>query len=874
MRIDFENLRQTFRGVAGDTARLPQQRGMPPEKDGQHSEGQHEPHRQPDQRAAEGFFGAAAVTQGAQQKGKEEADQAVTEIEGHALERKYRCPPARFDQGIQIVGEEKADRDDQGAQGKGEDYPPPGPAQRQPRQGRQGEERDPGEVSCGRTLLHHPSRNRRDEEAECSESGPDQTVTGCGQIDEPEVRAGEGQEQSDDRVEQQAGQDHEEREWRVRNPPASGQDRLDCGFLARPWLGIRSRSVGCRSAVWLPHAEGDQEGKRRCDEVEKDWKTEGHALRESAGESERAGKRIHESGIIDCAADEHGDYQAHRLAAGDLVEYLRPLRGSSALGERIKHQCFVRAAGQTFCDAAEQSVRQAKQKKQSSSADRSYAKDCHFDHHCYGGGDDERATADPVCERTGWQVRADDGNCPGEVQQGILRRREAEIEEHYRQHRVIEPRVEEHAEKDKAPPVAIGGIAEIGSRHASCAILSAFAWLVNKSLKICQRCRLWQQDSSVTPRNSAAFFTSLIVLAVLVLFAGVANSQEPTPAIPRPHLVVGLVQSPPFYIRAEDGSWSGISVELWHWIAADLGIDTEFRETTVTGLFDGLAPGGPLDLSIGALTITAEREDRLDFSQSFFLSGLGLAVKTAPGTGGIWAWLERLLVWNFWRIVAALIASLVLVALLIWALEHKGNPKEFGGDGKLHRGIGSALWWSAVTMTTVGYGDLAPRSPAGRLVAIAWMFVSLFLVSWFTASMASILTAERLDTGTGGLVVRGPDDLRRLHVAAIAGTSSEDYLRRHQIDYIRVPPKDLIDVLFTGRAQAALGDAPTLRYVARSEAYAGRITVLPQTFDIEPYGIALRDGSPWRKPVDRALLHRLASPEWRDLVYRYLGSAE
>ena len=290
------------------------------------------------------------------------------------------------------------------------------------------------------------------------------------------------------------------------------------------------------------------------------------------------------------------------------------------------------------------------------------------------------------------------------------------------------------------------------------------------------------------------FCATLIVLAVLVLFAGVADSQEPAPApaVPRPRLVVGLMQSPPFCIRDEDGSWSGISVELWQWIAADLGIDTEFRETTVTGLFDGLAPGGPLDLSIGALTITAEREDRLDFSQSFFLSGLALAVKTAPGTGGIWPWLGRLLVWNFWRIVAALIASLVLVALLIWALEHKGNPKEFGGDGKLHRGIGSALWWSAVTMTTVGYGDLAPRSPAGRLVAIAWMFVSLFLVSWFTASMASILTAERLDTGTGGLVVRGPDDLRRLHVAAIAGTSSEDYLRRHQIDYIRVPPKDLI----------------------------------------------------------------------------------
>jgi len=111
-------------------------------------------------------------------------------------------------------------------------------------------------------------------------------------------------------------------------------------------------------------------------------------------------------------------------------------------------------------------------------------------------------------------------------------------------------------------------------------------------------------------------------------------------------------------------------------------------------------------------------------------------------------------------------------------------------------------------------------------------------------------------------------------VAVIAGTSSEDYLRRRQIDYLLIPQNELFPALLTGRVQAVLADAPTLRYVARSETYAGKITVLPQTFQVEPYGIALRDGSPWRKPVDRVLLHRIAAPEWRNLIYHYLGSAE
>jgi ABC-type amino acid transport substrate-binding protein len=88
-----------------------------------------------------------------------------------------------------------------------------------------------------------------------------------------------------------------------------------------------------------------------------------------------------------------------------------------------------------------------------------------------------------------------------------------------------------------------------------------------------------------------------------------------------------------------------------------------------------------------------------------------------------------------------------------------------------------------------------------------------------------------------------------------------------------VPLKDLLEVLVAGCVQAVLSDAPYLRYSARSESYVGKI-VLPLTLQTEPHGIALRDGSPWRKLVDRVLLHGTAAPAWRDLIYRCLGSAD
>jgi hypothetical protein len=45
-------------------------------------------------------------------------------------------------------------------------------------------------------------------------------------------------------------------------------------------------------------------------------------------------------------------------------------------------------------------------------------------------------------------------------------------------------------------------------------------------------------------------------------------------------------------------------------------------------------------------------------------------------------------------------------------------------------GVDHALWWSAVTVTTVGYGDKAPVTRVGRLFAVIWMFCGIAMVSW------------------------------------------------------------------------------------------------------------------------------------------------
>jgi voltage-gated potassium channel len=57
-------------------------------------------------------------------------------------------------------------------------------------------------------------------------------------------------------------------------------------------------------------------------------------------------------------------------------------------------------------------------------------------------------------------------------------------------------------------------------------------------------------------------------------------------------------------------------------------------------------------------------------------------------------------------------------------------------ESKIHT-LGDALWWATTTVTTVGYGDLSPVSPMGKLVAVALMIGGIALVGSVTATLAS-----------------------------------------------------------------------------------------------------------------------------------------
>ncbi|WP_326795672.1 potassium channel family protein [Streptomyces sp. NBC_01808] len=81
------------------------------------------------------------------------------------------------------------------------------------------------------------------------------------------------------------------------------------------------------------------------------------------------------------------------------------------------------------------------------------------------------------------------------------------------------------------------------------------------------------------------------------------------------------------------------------------------------------------------------------------------------------------------------VAGSVLVLWLFGALAvlevERGKP-----DANIHT-VGDAVWWAFTTMTTVGYGDLAPTTGLGRLLAIGLMISGIALLGLVTANIAA-----------------------------------------------------------------------------------------------------------------------------------------
>jgi polar amino acid transport system substrate-binding protein len=326
-------------------------------------------------------------------------------------------------------------------------------------------------------------------------------------------------------------------------------------------------------------------------------------------------------------------------------------------------------------------------------------------------------------------------------------------------------------------------------------------------------------------------------------------------------LVTRLV--PPFVTEA-NGELGGFSIELWQNIAQELDIKSEFTKTiTVTELLNTIKTK-QVDAGIAAISVTSQRERDFDFSQPIFDSGLQILVRSQGHQSSIGRLVDSLFTPALFQLLGIMLLIILIPAHIVWLVErhHKGGFLE---NSNYFPGIFKACWWAAGTLAT--QADEMPKSPWGRIMAVVWMFISVVFIAYFTATVTTSLTVEQLQSN-----IKGPQDLPGKRVATIAGSTSANYLRQQKIEAKEFKQIDeAYTALNDSELDAVVFDAPILLYYAAHDG-KGKVQVVGNIFRKESYAIALPNGSPYRKPINNALLSLQENGKYQEIYDKWFSN--
>jgi len=338
----------------------------------------------------------------------------------------------------------------------------------------------------------------------------------------------------------------------------------------------------------------------------------------------------------------------------------------------------------------------------------------------------------------------------------------------------------------------------------------------------------------------------LLILTLCIGLGSAARAQD---------LTIATVTRPPFSMLA-DGKDTGFSIELWEALAKDIGKSYQIRRLDSFGEMLKLVEDGQVDAAVANISITATREQIMDFSQPIFESGLQIMTRS-NGQSSL-SMVRKIMSKQMILAILAAFALLFACGMVMWRLERRSQPYF---DLPARQAMFPAFWWALNLLVNGGFEERVPRTALGRIFGIFLVISSLFLVSIFVARITAVLTVDAIQNN-----VNSVNDLYGKQVATIDGSTAAAYLDGRDLNYAGYPDlESLLAAFEDGSVDAVVFDAPILSYyVKRSN---GDAMLAGPVFLRENYGIALPSGSALAEDLNQSLL-KLRENSVYDRIYR------
>ena len=180
------------------------------------------------------------------------------------------------------------------------------------------------------------------------------------------------------------------------------------------------------------------------------------------------------------------------------------------------------------------------------------------------------------------------------------------------------------------------------------------------------------------------------------------------------------------------------------------------------------------------------------------------------------------------------------------------------------------MWLAIVTMSTTGYGDKAPITLWGRIIAGSWMIISIIFATSMVAGIASTLTLTSLGTST----ISNVEELSGRKVATIASSPSEAFLKEYKAKVTGVNDlSEALSKLKNKEVDAVVYDRPQLLYYMKNHKNEELFIAKAEYFK-QGYGFAFPEESKLVYEVNRALLQLAEDQEISTIVDYYLQKDE
>jgi len=336
----------------------------------------------------------------------------------------------------------------------------------------------------------------------------------------------------------------------------------------------------------------------------------------------------------------------------------------------------------------------------------------------------------------------------------------------------------------------------------------------------------------------------IFALFLLFLEVGYADS-----------LKVGIKPSEPWVMYDKNSTIEkrkpiGFSIDLWSKISKNLGMETEWVYYDSTSKLVEATKNGEIDAGISAITITSDREEDIDFSNSMYELGLQVMVDAQNNTSNVLSIMGKEIkkMMSPYSIILFLLFLLITIHLR-WLIDRKDNNSDLFSK-KYLSGIVDAFWWGITMLVT---WETPHSKGLARIIDLMWHIVGIIAISILTAIVTAALTAQTI-----GGSIKSEKDLAGKFVAAVATDAPRKYIEKIGANVVAVETlNDGIKMLRAGKVQALVHDGPRLVYLANKINKAEKKKVLlVESFKFNPqnYGIIFPSDSKLKEQVDRTLL--------------------